>query len=52
MADVKNLDHDLVEMERKACELVSNYKFGLLYCANGQKEENEMFSNGKENQES
>ena len=44
--DTRGLDGELVEMERKAVDLVSHYKFGILYCAAGQKEENEMFCNG------
>jgi hypothetical protein len=35
---------DLIEMERK--EIVQKYKIGVLYVADGQTNEDEMFSNG------
>ncbi len=36
---------DLLKMERR--QLVSTYKFGILYATAGQNKENEMFSNGE-----
>ena len=39
----EELENSLVKFEKNMC--VSTYKFGVLYCAPDQTEENEMFSN-------
>jgi hypothetical protein len=38
------VDKDLVKLEKDS--VTTHYKFGLLYCAAGQVDENDMFCNG------